>query len=594
MKKSKPDPFDRFFIYSRILVFLLPFALYCSAMSLGFVFFDDDVLILENQQVIHDPANLGKIFTTDVFIGKTVPYYRPLLNVALMIGARAGGTNPGGYHLVSVLVHCLNCLSLLWLLTLLGFSKPKALAGALLFSVHPLISNAVFWIPAVNDLLITLFGLLSFATFLQYIRQKSWQYLLLHLLTFAGAFFSKESAVALPFLFLLYLFLAKKRILEPGLLPIYFSWLAVMLLWFFLRKNSIGVLQGDEQGLGAIFKNLPFLPEIVSKFFLPYNLPVMPVFSLFYTVSGILIILLLGMLFLVARKKNSQVFVLGLAWFLAFAIPNMFLRQYNTNDSFDYLEHRACLPSAGLLIMILAMIPEAWVNLRDRTVRIAVPFLLLILALFTILQEGKYQDGETYWGSILKVSPDRAWFHHLYGRYCFKQQDFIKFEEQLHEAVRIKPYGTFYYNLGMIELMQKRKFESAYSYFTKAIEMGETKPEVMRNFVNLCIESAGDLSKHGENTRASERIEAALRYDPANTVALMNLALFSLNLGDNAKAVNLWKKVVQIDPSAINAWKNLFLFYTNSAVHRDSSSYFAAQFVKFGGKQEDLTSQRKL
>ncbi|MEI6681695.1 MAG: tetratricopeptide repeat protein [Bacteroidota bacterium] len=594
MKKSKPDPFDRFFNYSWILVFLLPFALYCSALSLGFVFFDDDVLILENQQVIHDPGSLGKIFTTDVFIGKTVPYYRPLLNVALMIGARASGTNPGGYHLVSVLVHCLNCLSLLWLLTLLGLSKPKALTGSLLFSIHPLISNAVFWIPAVNDLLITLFALLSFATFLLFIRQKNWKYLLLHILTFAGAFFSKESAVALPFLFLLYLFLSKKRIMEPGYFPVYLSWLTVILVWFFLRRSAIGVLQGDEQGIGAIIKNLPFLPEIVSKFFLPYDLPVMPVFSVFYTVSGILIMVFVIVLFFMAGKKDSMVLFLGLTWFLAFAIPNMFLRQYNTNDSFDYLEHRACLPSAGLLMMILAMVPEAWVDLRERTARIAIPLLLFILALFTLLQEGKYKDGEAYWQSILKVSPDRAWFHHLYGRYCFKQQDFTKFEEQLHEAVRIKPYGTFYYNLGMIELMQKRKFESAYGYFTKAIEMGETKPEVMRNFVNLCIESAGALSKNGANDKASERIEAALKYDPANTVALMNLALFSLNLGDNIKAANLWKKVVQIDPSAINAWKNLFLFYSNSADHRDSSSYFAAQYIKFGGKQEDLTSRQKL
>ena len=593
MKKNKPDPFDRFFVYSRILVFLLPFALYCSALGLGFVFFDDDVLVLENQQVIHDPASLGKIFTTDVFIGKTVPYYRPLLNVALMIGARASGTNPGGYHLVSVLIHCLNCLSLLWLLTLLGFSKPKALIGSLFFSIHPLISNAVFWIPAVNDLLITLFGLLSFATFLKFVQQKHWKYLLLHLLAFAGAFFSKESAVALPFLFLLYFFLTRKRILEPGNFPVYITWFGVILLWYFLRRNSIGELQGDEQGIGAIIKNLPFLPEIVSKFFLSYNLPVMPVFSVFYTVSGIIIILLLILLSVVAKKMDACLFLLGLAWFLAFAIPNMFLRQYNTNDSFDYLEHRACLPSAGLLIKILAMIPETWVDVRDRSVRIAIPVLLTILALFTLLQEGKYKDGESYWTSVLKVSPDRAWFHHLYGRYCFKQQDFVKFEEQLQEAVRIKPYGTFYYNLGMIELMQKRKFESAYNYFTKAIEMGETKPEVMRNFVNLCIESAGALSKSGSNDKASERIEAALKYDPANTVALMNLALFSLNLGDYAKSVNLWNKVVQIDPSSLSAWKNLYFFYANSADHRDSSNYFATQYVKFGGKKEDLTNRQK-
>ena len=596
MKKTstpKPDSFDLFFNYSWIIVFLLPFTLFLSSLNLGFVYFDDDVLVLENQATISDPANLGKVFTTDVFLGKTVPYYRPLLNVALMIGARLGGTDPKAYHLVSVLIHCLNCMSLLWLLSLLGFSKSKSLIGSLLFSLHPLIANAVFWIPALNDLLLTLFGLLSFACFIKFTHEKNVKYFFLQLLFFAGAFFSKESAIALPFLFLFYLFVKKQRLIDQHKMWLYLGWFAIIFIWFFLRKSSTGVLLGDEQGLGAILKNLPFLPEIVAKFLLPFDLAVMPVFSIFSTLSGLIILVLFATAIILTKQRNTTMFLLGLVWLMTFAIPNMFIRQFNTSDSFDYLEHRACMPSIGLFIMLLAILPETWADLRKKQIQIIFAALMVIFAFFTLLQERKYKDGEAFWGSVLKVSPDRAWFHHFYGRYCFKQQDYTTFEKQLHEALRIKEYGTFYYNLGMIELMRKKNFEGAFSYFIKAIEMGETKPEVMKNFVDLCIESSVAFSKNGEYARAAERVEIALKYDPANSEAMMNLAVFSISLGNNQKAVSLWRQVIQIDPAVISAYKNLYLFYANNTNLKDSVSYFSAQYVEYGGKPDDLTGKSR-
>ena len=593
MKKTKQDPFDRFFKYSRIVVFLLPFVLYLTTLNLGYVYFDDDVLVLENQSTINQPANLGKIFSTDVFIGKTVPYYRPMLNVALMIGSQIGGADAKAYHLVSVVLHCLTCLSLLWLLGLLGFSKQKSLIGALFFSLHPLIAGAVFWIPALNDILITLFGVLSFACFIKFSISKNWIFFVLHLLFFTGAFFSKESAIALPILFLFYLLFKKLRFFNLQRIILYVSWLAIILIWFVLRKGSIGELQGGEQGLGAILKNMPFLPEIVSAFFLPFNLAVMPVFSLFCTLSGIILLLLFGSMVIFSKEKNMTMILLGLGWFLLFAVPSMFIRQFNTPDSFVYLGHRAYLPAIGLIIMLLATIPPAWADLRKRNIQIIFACFMVIFAVFSLLQERKYKDGEAYWSSVLHVSPDRAWFHHFYGRYYFKQQDLAKFEIQLHEAVRLKPYGTFYYNLGMIELMQKKNYEGAFSYFTKAIEMGEdSKPDVMRNYVNLCIESAVALSKQGENAKAAKRIEKALEYEPSNSSAMMNLAVFSINLGMNQKAVSLWKRVVEIDHS-ISAYRNLSIYYAKNTNYKDSANYYATQYLKAGGKPEEFPGMAK-
>ena len=117
---------------------------------------------------------------------------------------------------------------------------------------------------------------------------------------------------------------------------------------------------------------------------------VMPVFTLFRTFSGVVIILLIAAAIMLDKKKNTTMVILGLAWFLAFAIPNMFIRQFNTSDSFDYLPHRACLPSVGLLVMVLAMLPEAWADLRKRQVQVILASLLAVFVLFSLVQEQKY------------------------------------------------------------------------------------------------------------------------------------------------------------------------------------------------------------
>jgi hypothetical protein len=73
----------------------------------------------------------------------------------------------------------------------------------------------------------------------------------------------------------------------------------------------------------------------------------------------------------------------------------------------------------------------------------------------------------------------------------------------------------------------------------------------------------------------------------------MNLALFSINLGNSPKAVAIWRHVVQTDPVVISAYKNLFLYYRNNTNRNDSASYFESQYLKYGGKTEDLLGQGK-
>jgi len=93
-KNKAPIKELKIFRYSSLLVIIVPFLLYLSALRLGFVYFDDDILILGNFEKISHISNIGHAFRTDAFFASLSPYYRPLLNVSLMLDAAVGGKKP--------------------------------------------------------------------------------------------------------------------------------------------------------------------------------------------------------------------------------------------------------------------------------------------------------------------------------------------------------------------------------------------------------------------------------------------------------------------------------------------------------------------
>jgi tetratricopeptide (TPR) repeat protein len=579
--------------YSTLLVIVIPALLYISALRLGFVYFDDDILVLSNYEKISHLSNLGRAFHSDAFFANLSPYYRPFQNVSLMFDAAFGGKAPLFYHLSNIGYHVLSCVSLLWLLGLLGFSKPKSLVATLIFAVHPVMGHAVLWIPARGDLLVTLFGILSCSFFIRFLKEGKMYYLALQVVCLAGAMFSKESAVLLPFLFLFYLVLTKQKLFNTGKLIMYASWGAVMVFWYYLRYISIDHRNDSQVGVHAILKNIPFIPEIVARVLFPFDLPVTPVFTPAYTFAGIIGIILI-IVFMLTRKgeKNVPLILFGAIWFLGFCFPNMFVRLNSADDNFEYLLHRTYLPMVGFLIMFLSAAPEKWFNLQRRLNNIVIGSFLLLLSVFSIYQQGKYLDGPSYWGSAIRYMPEKSWFHYYMGRYYFKQKDNVRFEQCLNEAERHKSYAEFKYQLGMIYFADRKSYDTAYRYFSQAFKQGYGDPEGRANFIALCLESSADYFQKGEYGKAVKRCEEALNNDPGNADAAYNLGIYLVNNGEKQRAASMWMRAIRLKPDQTRAYRSLSLYYRYDAKKADSADWYAREYNKHGGK-ENLISFEK-
>src|SRR5437879_296672 len=85
-----------------------------------------------------------------------------------------------------------------------GFTDFVAFLSALIFVVHPVLTQAVVWIPGRNDSLLAVFGLLSILCFIKYAEEGKLSQLLLHFLFLIISLLTKETAISIPLICIAY------------------------------------------------------------------------------------------------------------------------------------------------------------------------------------------------------------------------------------------------------------------------------------------------------------------------------------------------------------------------------------------------------
>ncbi|MHB9019846.1 MAG: hypothetical protein ACYC3G_03180, partial [Minisyncoccota bacterium] len=160
------DKFKNWQIF--VVLAIIVFSLYGQTVFFGFTYFDDNTLILNNFGFISNLSNFIETFKQDVFHtpGASAFYYRPFLTIYFMISALIGGQDPMAYHFLSVFVHLVSVFLLFVFLQKLEYGRSISFLASLFFAIHPILSQAVAWIPGSNDSLATVFVLLAFIFFI--------------------------------------------------------------------------------------------------------------------------------------------------------------------------------------------------------------------------------------------------------------------------------------------------------------------------------------------------------------------------------------------------------------------------------------------
>src|SRR5213595_393313 len=162
----------------------------------GFLFWDDRAFIAENPLIAHpSAASLLALWTTPLH-----DLYAPLTYTLWGLLAAVFGPKPWAFHLTNVALHTLNAALVFAVLRRLVTEDDgrAALAGALLFAVHPLQTEAVAWASETKDLLSALFALAAIRAYLLFRERGDRRVYVAASIAFACALLAKPSAVATP------------------------------------------------------------------------------------------------------------------------------------------------------------------------------------------------------------------------------------------------------------------------------------------------------------------------------------------------------------------------------------------------------------
>lgn len=451
------------------VIIVLCVAVFAQVISFDFSYCDDSEIILNDYERISSLSAIPQEFTRGYM---ETDYYRPLVYISFIIDAAIGGKSPWIYHLTNIIFHFLICTILFRLLVLLDFTKEKSALGAMIFAVHPLYVNAVAWIVGRNDLMLAFFGLLSFMMLVYTAKKFDWLYFILHLLFFAMAALSKETALLLPLVFAAYLLFVRKEKIDVKSGSIYFAgWFFVIVIWNILRSIAGLGEKVYRSGADVFIGNLPTVPEFTAKFFLPVDLSVLPTFNSFNTIAGIVIIAIIVFLIIRIRQKNSAMILFGAFWFLALTVPGMFMTLLNSHDWNEYLECRAYLPSIGLLALFLSLLPQKIFSEGGKLLRLLPIIIVIVLAILAFKEAENYENSLCYYESAVEDSPDRAMYHFLLYKLYHKRKMLAEAEREILATIECNPlHSKYHYNTGAFYYNTGRPAASV-RYFNKAIEL---------------------------------------------------------------------------------------------------------------------------
>lgn len=500
------------------------FLVYFRSLSLGYTELDDSIFIKEFRNFNQDISNVITAFTRGLFDATRDPYYRPLFSCLMIFNYQVSGEEPGGYHFINVVLHGLSVVLFYKLAIRLGVDKLKSFWVALIFAVHPVVSQAVAWIPGRNDTLLAVFVLLFGLRVLRWYDSRKTIDILLSGLFLLLAYFTKETAVfAAPAIWIL---LVLYRGVSPRvLIPQYVVWVVCFVVWYMARAAATTQDSGiaSAQAFTDFIHRLPVIVQYLGKVLLPFNLSVFPTQRdtvMYYGVIATLAFVAM----IVISKPTKQVLASILVFFL-FLSPALLVPSSLNQQTF---EHRLYLPVMGLLLML----PHTIV-MRNAIAPQKMTYLIgavcIVFALINVNHQAAFADRLSFWTQAAESSPNSAYANMmLAARLDASQKD--RSEELFRKAYRLNPREK-YLNFYMGEMLQKKDSVMASEQYLLA-EM-EVSGYYMTEFYLARV-----AMEKGDKMGAIKWLQRFTDKDRQNPMANLNLLLLYLETQqvDKAKA----------------------------------------------------------
>lgn len=517
---------------------LLVIAVLVFAKTVSYPFVHDDlVFIVQNpdisrldrwSEVLFKPSMSGD--------GTLNAYYRPVLEIVYRLQYALFGFNPAGFHASNVFLHAINGALLFFVLTRLGFARDLSYALSVLFLVHPVQTEAVACVAGISNLLCAFFMLLSALGYLQ-------ARYVLSVLAMTLAFLTKEQAIILPFVFILFdLYRSKRNYLYWGL------GLVLMVCFLSIRGHITQghLLEDILASPGELRLRLMAIPRTLLMYlgliFYPSGLH-------YYRNTDILglntagaiglLLVVAAFVFLMLRAvTDRRALVFGACWFILFLSPVLNIVPLVNEYSFILTaEHFLYLPIVGVVLIAAVLISGGLDKKKASAVFVVCA---LFLSVLSIVQN-------RYWSSEIALFERMQRYEPHFGRGQILLARAYQAGGQPERALE-----HYRRALDIMRSYEKRSVDpQATEFYRKFIK------DINLYIVQSSEALAVDHLKAGDIDRAIEAFKKALELDPQNASLLNNLAIAYLQQGDKIQAEQYFKMALGFNPLYVPARQNL-------------------------------------
>jgi tetratricopeptide (TPR) repeat protein len=579
------EPTEPFVVESRwkillagAVIVLAGLAAYHNSLSGPFVF--DDISSISENSTIRDLSSISDIFSPPV--ERTVGG-RPLVNLSLAINYALGGTDVWGYHAMNLAIHLLAGLALFGVVRrtlarpLPADATLLAFAVALLWTVHPLQTEAVTYTVQRSESLMGLCYLLTFYCFIRGVqyqepsgsavgasagpnqaeqpdsgRQNRWFRFSVAACLLGMA--SKEVMVSAPVMVLLY-----DRTFVAGSFQeawrrrrrVYLGLAATWLLLGYLVA-SVGGNRGGSSGVGsgASFGAyaLTQFPAVMDYLWLSvwphplvFDYGAQWVKDVVDIVPAALALIGLVAGTLLALNRQPVIGFVG-AWFFSILAPTSIM----PGPRQTMAEHRMYL-ALPVVISLVVLGSYAWGGRRTVFAWLA---LAIGLGWLTVSRNENYRSELSIWGDTVAKCPGNQWSQVNLGMALYDQGRTTQALRHFEKSLQLAPDNFGAHNDLGLALAKLGRLPEAVNQYETALRLRPTFPEAHNDLGLALLE----LDRPAE---ALGHFETALRLNPGLATVCFNLGKTLAKLGRLEEAIARYEQAIQFNPRDAGACTNL-------------------------------------
>ncbi len=477
-------------VWPVLLALLATVVVYRDVGRFGFVNFDDDLYVYENPHVTDglSPGAVRWALSTG-----HAGVWIPATWLSLQLDASLSGAGPAGFHRTNLLLHLLNVLLVFFVVRGLTGTPVGAALAAALFGVHPLNVEAVAWVTARKDLLMTSCLLGAVLAWLS-----------------ADGRGRRAAAGALAVLAMA----AKPLLVRAG-------------------EAAVGVFR--------YLGRLAWPADLAVRY---------PEADLRTTLGPALLAgaaLVVLTVAAVRWRRRAPLPALGWGWFLICLLPAVGLVP---GGQLPMADRYAYFAGIGLWAALAGLAGLAWrATAARRGLRAAclVAGVALVVAAGAVArrQAAIWREPENFWRHVLAVNADSDLAHQNLGVLLDARGLPEEALGHLDAALAIRPRAETHFNAGNVYAELGRVAE-AEEHFRSALRLNPALAEASLNLGTL-------LARQGRFPEARDLLLEAGARRPDLASVPYNLAVFAWMQGDLAEARGRCRRALELDPAHAGA-----------------------------------------